>query len=146
MRFFLRSANREQGASVSEIQKSDAQCGYDSVVVVASKRLDGVRFTINRISFGRRLELSRRVRELTRKAGFLEAGTELGEKIEAGILMQEVDALYLRWGLVSLEGLRIDGEPATVDQLLERGPEELTREIIQAIKEQCGLSEAERKN
>ena len=146
MRYFLRSASREQGGGVARIQKSEADCVYQSVIVVASKRLDGVRFTINRISFGRRLELSRRVRELTRKAEFLEAGTELGEKIEAGILMQEVDALYLRWGLVTLEGLRIDGEPATVDQLLDRGPEELTREIIQAIKEQCGLSEAERKN
>jgi hypothetical protein len=40
----------------------------------------------------------------------------------------------------------IDGEPATAARLLEKGPENLTREIVGAIKEQCGLSEPERKN
>jgi len=92
------------------------------------------------------MELSRRVREITQKTEFLEAGSELDEKIEAGILAQEVDAMYLRWALVGVDGLEIDGEAATAEQLLDRGPEELAREIVVAIKEQCGLSEAERKN
>ncbi len=92
------------------------------------------------------MELSRRVREISRKAEFLEAGTELHEKIEANILAQEIDAMYLQWGLVSVEGLTIDGDTATATQLLEKGPEDLAREIVGAIKEQCGLSEAERKN
>ena len=77
------------------------------------RRRPGVKFAIHRISFGRRMELSRRVREISRKAEFLEAGTELHEKIEANILAQEIDAMYLQWGLVSIEGLIIDGEPAT---------------------------------
>ena len=92
------------------------------------------------------MELSRRVREISRKAEFLEAGTELHEKIEASILALEIDAMYLQWGLASIEGLIIDGEPATVTQLLEKGPEDLAREIVGAIREQCGLSEPERKN
>jgi hypothetical protein len=92
------------------------------------------------------MELSRRVRELSQRAEFLAASGELQEKIEAGILAQEIDAMYLRWGLVSVDGLIIDGEVATIDQLLERGPEELTQEILAAIRKQCGLSEAERKN
>jgi hypothetical protein len=119
---------------------------YESAVTIESRVLPGVNFVINRISFGRRMDLSRRVREISQRTEFLEAGSELGEKIEAGILAQEVDAMYLRWALVAVDGLKIDGEPATVDQLVDRGPEELSREIVVAIKEQCGLSEAERKN
>jgi hypothetical protein len=119
---------------------------YESTVSIASKAAPGVNFTIHRISFGRRMELSRRVREITRKAEFLEASTELHEKIEANILAQEIDAMYLEWGLVRLNGLIIDGESASAARLLEKGPEEVAREIVGAIKEQCGLSTAERKN
>jgi len=113
---------------------------------VPTKVMPGVRFSIHRVSFGRRMELSRRVRELTRKAEFLDASNELHEKIEASILAQEIDAMYLGWGLATIEGLVIDGETATAVQLLEKGPEELVREVVSAIKEQCGLSETERKN
>jgi hypothetical protein len=119
---------------------------YDSEVVVDSRALPGVRFAIHRISFGRRMALSRRVRELSRKAEFLDAGTELHEKIEANILAQEIDAMYLEWGLVSVNGLVIDGEPATGAMLLEKGPEDFAREVVAAIKAECGLSEPERKN
>jgi hypothetical protein len=127
-------------------KSSDAPVSYQSVVTIPSKVMPGVAFSIQRISFGRRMELSRRVREISRKGEFLEAGSELAEKIEAGILAQEVDALYLRWALAGIEGLTIDGEQATGEQLLDKGPEELAREIVVAIKEQCGLNEAERKN
>jgi hypothetical protein len=119
---------------------------YESVITVRSRTLPGVTFAIKRISFGRRMELSRRARELSKKAEFLEAGSELRDKIEAGILAQEVDAMYLSWGLVSIAGLTIDGEPATAELLLERGPDEITKEIVAAVKQQCGLSEDERKN
>lgn len=119
---------------------------YQSAVSIDSKAVPGVRFAIHRISFGRRMELSRRVREMSRRAEFLEASSELHEKIEANILAQEIDAMYLTWGLVSLDGFSIDGEPATPVHLLEKGPEDLAREIVGAIKEQCGLNEAERKN
>ena len=49
------------------------------------------------------MELSRRVREISQKAEFLQASTELNEKIEANILAQEIDAMYLHWGLVKVE-------------------------------------------
>jgi hypothetical protein len=119
---------------------------YESVISIESKAVQGVRFGIHRVSFGRRMDLSRRVRELSRKAEYLAAGTEMHEKIEASILAQEIDAMYLHWGLSNIEGLTIDGEPATAVGLLEKGPEELAREVVGAIKEQCGLSEPERKN
>jgi len=116
------------------------------VVKIESKTILGVTFSINRISFGRRMELSRQVREISQRAAFLEAGNELREKIEASLLAQEIDAMYLRWGLVSIDGLTIDGEAATAVQLIEKGPEELMREIVSTIRGQCGLNEAERKN
>ncbi len=119
---------------------------YESILKISSKVMPGVTFAINRISFGRRMELSRRVREISQKGEFLEAGSELQEKIEASILAQQVDALYIHWALAGIEGLTIDGEPAGIEQLLDKGPEELMREILSAIKEQCGLSDAERKN
>jgi hypothetical protein len=119
---------------------------YESVISMDSRAAPGVRFAIHRISFGRRMELSRRVRELSRKAEFLQAGPVIHEKIEANILAQEIDAMYLQWGLVSIEGLTIDGEPATAERLLEKGPEELVREVVNAVRGQCGLNEAERKN
>jgi len=124
----------------------DAGDRYESVVAIRSKARPVVTFVINRVSFGRRMELSRRAREISRKAEFLEAGGQLGDKIEAGILAQEIDAMYLGWGLVSIRGLTIDGEAATVERLLEKGPDEVTREIVEAIKAECGLSEGERKN
>ena len=119
---------------------------YESIVSKDSKSVPGVRFVINRISFGRRMELRRRVREIGQKAEFLEAGNDVQEKIEASILAQQIDSMYLHWGIVSIEGLTIDGETATVADLIEKGPEELVREIVSAIKGQCGLSEEERKN
>jgi hypothetical protein len=145
---FMSRLRREDGdvrGAAGAVAKGGA-LQYESVVSIDSKSTMGVRFAIHRISFGRRLDLSRRVRELSRRAEFLAAGTELNEKIEAGILAQEIDAMYLQWGLASIEGFIIDDEPATAVRLLEKGPVDLVREIVSAIKEQCGLSEAETKN
>lgn len=92
------------------------------------------------------MDLSRRVRGISQKLDFLAAGGQLQENIEANILSQEIDAMYLHWGLVSIAGLTIDGEWANSAELVEKGPESLTLEIVSAIKAQCGLDEAEIKN
>jgi hypothetical protein len=146
MRFLSRLGKESSKGDEGQRRERRGALQYDSVVSIDSKASPGVRFAIHRISFGRRMELSRRVREISRKAEFLEASTELHEKIEANILAQEIDAMYLQWGLVSVDGLIIDGEPATAAHLLEKGPEDLAREIVGAIKEECGLNEAQRKN
>ena len=65
---------------------ADANESYESILVIRSKWMPAVRFAIKRVSFARRMDLSRRAREISRKAEFLEAGGQLGEKIEAGIL------------------------------------------------------------
>jgi len=98
------------------------------------------------MSFGRRLELMRRIRDLSSKAEFFEAGNTEQSRIEAGVLAAEIDRLYVQWGLGGVRGLELDGQPATVEQLIEKGPEDLFREALAAVKAECGLGEQERKN
>jgi hypothetical protein len=119
---------------------------YESQVRVESKTAPGVSFTIARMSFGRRLELTRRVRDIATRVEFLEAGKDPREKLEAALLAGEIDRVYLDWGLVKVDGLVLDGEPATPSRMIELGSEELTQEILAAIKAQCGLNAEERKN
>lgn len=148
MRFLSRLAKGKPGkACESGGQQPEKETAtYDSVLQIQSTVMPVVKFMINRISFGRRMELARRVREISRRVEFLEAGNQLQEKIEANLLRHEIEYTYLRWALVRIDGLTIDGEPASLESLIDKGPEELTREIVTAIKAQCGLSEDERKN
>jgi hypothetical protein len=115
-----------------------------------SESVSGVRFEIVRVSFGRRIELARRIREIGRRMEYLEAGAKLEdgerEKLEAAVLSAEIDRAYLEWGLVTVEGLEIDGEAATPEALVDRGPVELAVEILGRIRSECGMSEDERKN
>jgi hypothetical protein len=106
----------------------------------------GIRFAIRRISIGRRIELARLVREAGRGVEFLEASGDAREKLEAAVLAREIDRVYLQWGLAAVEGLMIDGEAATPELLIERGPLDVALEILARIKAECGLSEDERKN
>ena len=99
-----------------------------------------------RISVARRIELARRIREIGRRIEFLEAGQDPREKLEAAVLAAEVDRAYLEWGLEEVQGLEIDGEPATPGVLIEKGPMALSAEILTRIKAECGLSGEERKN
>ena len=128
---------------------SDNRAGtvnYESTVAVKSTNVPGVTFTVSRMSFGRRMELFRLIREIAANLAYLDASSDFREQVEATLLEQEIENLYLRWGLVKIDGLSIDGEPATTELLLERGPDELAREIAASIKTQCGLTEVERKN
>jgi hypothetical protein len=108
--------------------------------------MPGVRLVIARMSFARRLELMTRVRDLAAQLEYFEAAKDGKNHMEASLLGARIDRLYLVWGLESVLGLSIDGEAATPEALLERGPEALTREALAAIRAECGLSEAEIKN
>jgi len=119
---------------------------YDSLAVVESESTAGVSFTIAKISFGRRIELLRLIRDLAAKAEFLDAGNSTDEKLEGALLSAQIDRLYLSWGIVKIEGLDIDGCPATPELLASAGPEVLFQEAVTAVKRQCGLSDEERKN
>lgn len=119
---------------------------HESSVWCESAARAGVRFRIARISLGRRIELARRIRETGRRLEFVEAGSGIQDKLEAAVLQGELDRTYLEWALEAVEGLEIDGEPATPALLIEKGPLDLTLEILARIRAECGLSEAERKN
>jgi hypothetical protein len=117
------------------------------VVAAASAWMPGVTFRVERMSFGRRLELVKELKDLLGRLEFVQAGPQgPAQQAEAALLAGEIDRIYLRWGLRAIEGLEIDGEPATPETLVERGPEELIAEALAAIKSEAGLSEAERKN
>src|SRR3954465_15624927 len=119
---------------------------YQSAVTLTSKALEGIEYTIHRMSFGRRIELIKRVRELSQRQEYFQAGSTLSEKIEATLLASEIERLYIDWGLIRVSGLLGDGEEASKEALIERGPERLCSEIVAAIRSECGLSEEERKN
>ena len=106
----------------------------------------GVRYVVARMSFGRRIELTRRIRDLAQKIEFLSAGEDPKDKLEAALLSSEIERTYVLWGLKSVEGLELDGAPATPESLVASGPEPLFREALSAVKAECGLSELERKN
>jgi hypothetical protein len=119
---------------------------HESSVWFDAETCAGVRFRVARVSVGRRIELARKIREIGRKVEFLEAGNDVREKIEAAVLVGEVDRAYLEWGLEEVQGLTIDGEAATPAALIEKGPMGLAGEILKRIRGECGLTEDERKN
>jgi hypothetical protein len=119
---------------------------YQSVLDIESQTCHGVRFTITRMSFGRRIELAKRVREIAHKLEFSRASEAAQDAVDAAVIAGEVDRTCLDWGLVKVDGLEIDGVPAKPETLAEAGPEALCREIVTAIKHECGLTEEERKN
>jgi hypothetical protein len=119
---------------------------YESTRTVESAECEGVTFRIARISFARRLELARRVRELGRRIEFEQAGDALQDKLDAAVSSGEVDRLYLECGLLEVAGLTIDGEAADAARVIERGPELLCREMVREVRRECGLTEEERKN
>jgi hypothetical protein len=119
---------------------------WSSRVVVAAESHAGVEFVIARMTFGRRLELMRKVRDLAARLEFFEAGRDTRNGMEASLLGGEIDKLYVLWGVEEIRGIVLDGAPATPEMLIERGPEELFADALAAVKLACGLSEDERKN
>jgi len=119
---------------------------HESYTRIESKIAPGVVFVVARMSFARRMDLIRRIRELSLKFDFLNSGESGEDKLEAALISAEIDRLYVNWGLQELSGLEVDGVRATPDLLATAGPEELFREAVSAVKAECGLSGAERKN
>jgi hypothetical protein len=119
---------------------------YESSIWFDSAARPGVRFGIVRVSFGRRIELARRIREIGRKAEFLDASSDVREKLEGAVMAAEIDRAYLEWGLIGVEGIEIDGAAATPAAVIDGGPVELAAEVLTRIKTECGLTDEERKN
>ena len=120
--------------------------GYKSEAVVESKVVPGVKFRIAKMSFGRRVELLRRVRELARRCEFLAASEDPGEEMDAALLQSEIERAYVAWGVKAVSGLTINGSAADVELMTAEGPEALFREALAAVRRETGLNEEERKN
>jgi hypothetical protein len=130
----------------SDKRQAGVAGGYASEALVKSRAVPGVTFTVAKMSFGRRVELMRRVRELARRTEFLAASKEAGDKMDAALLQAEIEHTYVIWGVKSVTGLAVDGVAAGPELLAEAGPEELFREALAAVRKETGLSEEERKN
>ena len=119
---------------------------YASEALVESRVIPGVTFTIAKMSFARRVELVRRVRELARRTEFLAASGDAGDQMNAVLLGAEIERMYVAWGVKAVAGLVVDNRAAGPELLAEAGPEELFREALAAVRRETGLSEEERKN
>jgi hypothetical protein len=119
---------------------------YESVERVESKIAEGVTYSVSKMSFARRMELMKRVRDLARRAEFLVAAEDAAGRMDAAMLEVEIERLYVKWGLREVTGLEVDGTMATPESLAEAGPEDLFREALAAVRAAAGLSDAERKN
>lgn len=119
---------------------------WPSREIIASAAYPGVEFVIARMTFGRRIELMRRVRDLAARLEYFEAGQDAKNGMEASLLGAEIDRLYVLWGVEEVRGLELDHVPATVESLIDRGPENLFLEALAAVRKACGLNETERKN
>ena len=137
-----------QNRRAGEGRNNGERMQYESSVEVDSQKLPGVRFTVERMSFGRRLELIRQLKELLGRLDFVLAANAGGpeKQAEAALLVGEIDRIYLRWGLRKVDGLVMDGEEVTAESVIERAPEALIEEILQAIRREAGISPAEAKN
>src|ERR1039458_10588868 len=82
---------------------------YTSFETTDSTVAFGVSYAVAKMSFGRRVELMRRIRELASRKEFVEAGDTPDEKMEAALLASEIDRIYLLWGLKEVTGLELDG-------------------------------------
>jgi len=129
-----------------KVADGNAGGSYASEAVVESRAVPGVRFTLAKMSFGRRVELMRRVRELARRAEFLAASEGSGDKMDAALLQSEIERVFVMWGVKAVSGLVVDARVAGPELLAEAGPEGLFREALAAVRRETGLSEEERKN
>ncbi len=88
----------------------------------------------------------RAIRDLTRKIEFLTAGDKAEEAMDAALLRAEIERTYLDWGLLAVEGLKVDGVDATLETFVAKGPEDVVREALTAVRMETGLTEEARKN
>jgi DNA-binding response OmpR family regulator len=90
---------------------------YESVVFIESQIAPGVTYEVQKMSYGRRAELMRRIRELARKQEFQQASQNASDKMDAALLEADVNRVYVTWGLRSIAGLTLDGVEATPEIL-----------------------------
>lgn len=119
---------------------------HESSVWLEAESAAGVTYRIARLSLKRRAALMREMAEALAELEFQDAGQDWRSRLRAGELRLRIEAAYVRWGLLEIRGLTIDGVAADAGSLIERGPEPLGREIARRIRAEAGLAPDELKN
>src|SRR2546425_2110033 len=119
---------------------------HESTFIYESGWAAGVHVRLRKTTFGRRLELLRKVGDLYKRAAAQQAGTSEAEQLSAEYDKFSADRILLEWAIQSVSGLRIDGQTATPELLIDSGPEELVEELLGIVQKQLGLTDAEIKN
>jgi len=133
--------------STSRLDEAPVQpVTYESAVWRESQHWPGVRFQVLRMSLMRRHRLMQELKALAPEEAFHRAHGQVASDISAAELQARIDEEVIRTALLKIEGLSIDGKAATVESLIESGPESLAREVAEAIAEESSLNEDERKN
>ena len=128
-------------------ESPNAPVMYESAVWRGSRLWPGVQFRLLRMSLIRRHRLMQELKSLASEEAFHRAAPqETGGEISAAELQTRIDEMAIRTALLEIKGLSIDGQPATMESMIDSGPENLTREIAEAIAEESFLNEDERKN
>lgn len=131
---------------MSFISRSLKPRKHESARWIESRTLEGVRFAVREPSLANRIELTQQLHELTLKNEFLAAGGKELQQLELALAEMLVQKALVEWGLIEVQGLRVDGKRPTTPILIEAGPEKLVAEIAACVRARCGLSEEERKN
>ena len=101
---------RREPRTMKLTSPSPSEVSYSSLSWHNSKTIEGVRFAIKRVSLAQRLDLNRRVRELTLRHEFLKAGPA-ADQLEAAWADLLVRKLYVEWGLAGSKALRSTEKP-----------------------------------
>jgi hypothetical protein len=128
-------------------ERTNAPVMYESAVWRESRLWPGVQFRVLRMSLLRRHRLMQELKSLASEEAFHRAAPQAaGSAISAAEVQARIDEMVIRTALLGIKGLSIDGQQASVESLIESGPENLAREIAEAIAEESFLNEDERKN
>ena len=132
---------------------------FSTTKTVNSVKLPGVVFQLRKMTERRRLKLmlstgpiNAEIREKIEQQRNLREQTpppiaqilQLDADINV-LVTEKLNPAKIAWGVAGISGLSLDGEPATMDNLLD-WPSDLIEEIIELIDGGTALNEVEQKN
>jgi len=111
-----------------------------------SEAYPGVEFRVRKMTLRQRIALLSELRELYQEAEFGKAGSSGSDQIRAQVSGLRIEERFLKWGVVQVQGLVVDGREVAVDELAEWAPEPLASEMLRRIAQCIGLTPGEEKN
>lgn len=127
-------------ASPSHSPELLSSCSYQSV------SHPGVTFTIRQMTLRQRINLLKELHDLYRELEFSNAGTSKTDRLNTQLNGLRIDEVFLRWGVLAIDGLIVDGKAVAASEISEAAPEDLVGEILSRIRECIALNSGEEKN